>query len=161
MAADRVDLRVSDVAATPVPPAMWLHLRPRPGIRVVPRGDNLRFVLLVAVSIAALAIAPAVAGLFGITSKLGVDLGLNIVGSLWVNSPIPVETSEADITRNTYSLNGWQNTVRRAEPVPFVPGRMRYVPPLSATSCSMIVGDEQEIVTMVSGDVWSSTGPPI
>lgn len=155
-ALDRAQLRVTLVTgqgASPLHPHLWGQIRPKPGVRLVIRpvpgnSGGLRSVLLAVVSIAALALAPQVAGLIGVTGKFGtslIALGLNLVGAALVNAMVPLTVPDQDKARNRYTLSGWTNTQRRDEPVPYPLGRHRYAPPFAAMSYSEIVGDQQYI----------------
>ncbi|TMV09813.1 phage tail protein [Ruegeria sediminis] len=157
--ADRHLLRVvlvTEKGAAAVSLEYWNQVRPRAGvqvvIRLVPGKNALRTVLLAVVSVAALALAPAVAGVLGIAGKVGIALvgaGLTIVGSLLVNALVPLPQPEARNNagerRNTYSIAGWSNTARPNEPVPMIFGRHRYAPPFAAASYTEIVGDTQYV----------------
>ena len=155
---DRAQLRVtlvSEAGAALIDPRYWGQVRPRPGVRVVirlvPGSDGFRSVMLAVVTIAAIALAPYIAPMIGVTSQLGVSLvamGLNMVGAALVNSLIPPETPKDETTRNRYTLSGWQNSIRRDEPVPYALGHHRYAPPFAATSYSQIAGDEQDVVAL-------------
>lgn len=143
---------VTDQGTCHVPQDHWHRLRPMPGVQVVvrtiPGKDALRSVLLAVVSVAALYLAPAVAGLFGITSSFGTALvtaGLTIVGTLLVNALIPMQSIDTEKKRNVYAITGWQNELRPGAPVPYPMGKHRYAPPFAATSWTEIVGDQQYI----------------
>ncbi|NCM96158.1 MAG: phage tail protein [Rhodobacterales bacterium] len=143
---------VSDHGAVPVASHLWARVRPRPGVRVViravPGGDDLRSVLLAVVSVAALALAPAVAGLIGVTGSFGVALvsaGLTVVGSFLVNALVPAQVPPSTDRRNTFSITGWRNEIRPGAPVPFALGRHRYSPPFAATSYTEVLGDIQYV----------------
>lgn len=154
-ATDRAQLRVmlvSEAGSVLIEARYWRQVRPRPGVRVVirlvPGGDGMRSVLLAVVTIAAIALAPHLAPLIGVTSDLGVSLvamGLNLVGAALVNSLIPVETPDQENGKNRYTLSGWSNTLRPDKPVPYPLGQHRYAPPFAAMSYSEIAGDEQYI----------------
>ncbi|WP_457647360.1 TipJ family phage tail tip protein [Profundibacter sp.] len=131
----------------------FLHCtRPRAGVQVIirpiPGKSALRQILTVVISVVALAFAPAVAGFFGITSKLGISLvaaGLNVVGMMLLNALIPVPTPDEISKKNTYSISGFQNQLRRDEPIPLCFGRHRFAPPFAALSYTEIVGDQQYV----------------
>lgn len=151
--AERGQLRVALVtadAATVVYPALWHAIRPKPGvqvvIRVIPAGDALRSVLSIVVSIAAVAFAGPLAGVLGITSKLGVSLltlGLNVLGTLAINALIPPPKPEEK--RPSYSISGWQNRYEPDGAVPVVLGTHRYAAPFAVMSYTEIVGDWQYV----------------
>ncbi|EPX82107.1 TipJ family phage tail tip protein [Salipiger mucosus] len=153
---DRAQLRVTLVTregAAVIEARYWAQVRPREGVRVVIRlvpgnEGGLRSVLLAVVSIAALALAQPVAGLlFGsaaTSTQISLTaLGLNLIGSALVNALVPVEVPEQEKRRNRYTLQGWSNTLRPDDPVPWVAGRHRYAPPYAARPYTEIVGDEQ------------------
>ncbi|MGB1035263.1 MAG: TipJ family phage tail tip protein, partial [Primorskyibacter sp.] len=159
---DHANLRVllvSDSDSRVVPSQWWSRIRPRAGVRVVirlvPRGDDLRTVLLAVVSVAAIYAAPTLAtSLFAGTSLAGtalatqlVAVGLTIAGTALVNALVPVKLPSVGGNRAQarYDLSGWSNTERRGEPVPLVLGRHRMAPPLAAPSYSEIVGDDHYI----------------
>lgn len=150
---------VSDTKQSVVGPHLWAHVFPKPGIAVVirtmPGGENTRSVLLAVVSIAALALTPAVAGLLGVSGTFALGLvtaGLTIVGTLLVNALIPAPGIEdPEKARNIFAINGWQNEVRPGAPVPCVFGKHRYAPPFAATSWTEVVGDDQYVRALFTG----------
>ncbi len=132
----------------------WHHVRPRPGVRVIVRvipGKNaLRSILLIAVTIAAVAIGgllgPGLANALGISTELGIaltTLGVNVLGNLLVNALIP--PPKPDEAENRYQLAGWKNRYDPNGAVPVVLGDLRYSPPFAALSWTEIVGDDQYI----------------
>ena len=144
---------VSDAGAAAIEMKYWRMTRPRAGVRVVirlvPGKDAVRAVLLAVVTVAALALAPYLAPLLGATGQFGLALvqsGLTIVGSLLVNALVPIEQPENPARdKDSFSISGWNNTVRPNEPVPAVFGRHCMGPPFAATSYSEIVGDQQYV----------------
>ncbi len=145
----RVSL-VTPKGVTVINARYWHCTRPRDGvqviIRVVPGKDALRAVLTIVISVAALYFAPAIAGFFGITGALGISLvaaGLNIIGMMLLNALIPLPTPDDQSSKNTYSISGLQNQLRRDEPLPLVLGRHRFSPPYGAMSYTEVVGDQQ------------------
>ncbi|WP_457650929.1 host specificity protein J [Profundibacter sp.] len=135
-----------------IEPKFWYCTRPRTGVqvivRLIPGNSVLRQVLTVVISVVALAFAPQLAGFLGITSKLGISLiaaGLNVVGMMLLNALIPVPTPDEISQKNTYSITGLQNALRRDEPVPLLLGKHRFAPPYAAMSYTEIVGDQQYI----------------
>lgn len=153
--ADPASLRVTlckDGAVAGIAPVHWHSIFPSPGtqvvIRSIPGQDQLRSVLLAVVSVAALALAPAIAGTFGIVSAFGINLvtaGLTIVGGLLVNALIPVQVADNGSQAQVYNIGGWRNDLRPGAPVPMILGRHRYAPPFAATSWTEIVGDDQYV----------------
>jgi len=141
-----------------VAPKLWPHVFPKPGINlrvvVVPGKDELRQVLTIVVSVAAIALAGPLASSLGFASTgLAASLitsGLTIAGTLLVNALIPIQPagaggSSAEARRNVYSIQGWRNDARPGESLPSIHGAMRYAPPFAATSYSEIVDDQQYI----------------
>ena len=155
----RVSL-VNEQGMMPVSRDYWSVTRPKVGtrvvIRIVPAKDALRSVLMVVVTIAALVVAPYLAGALGFTtgtfgftvaSSL-IGAGLTAVGALLVNSLIPpISPTSPDQERGkSYQLSGWRNRVPSAQDVlPWIGGKHRYAPPFAATSYTEIVGDQQYI----------------
>lgn len=134
---------------------LWPCVRPRAGttlvIRTVPGRDELRQVLTIVVSVAAITFAPAV---FGVAAgSLGASLGaaaLTIAGTLLVNALIPVQQpsgrgSASEARRNVFAIQGWRNDARPNEHLPSVYGQIRYAPPFAATSYTEIVDDQQYV----------------
>lgn len=138
----------------------WSVTRPKVGarvvIRIVPAKNALRSILMVVVTIAALVVAPYLAGALGFTAgSFGftvasslIGAGLTAVGALLVNSLIPpISPTSPDRARGkSYQLSGWRNRVPGAQDVvPWIAGKHRYAPPFAATSYTEIVGDQQYI----------------
>lgn len=143
-------LLVTASGSAAVPSRLWHAVRPKPGvhvvIRLIPRGDALRSILSIVVSIAAIALGGPLAGMLGVTSTLGVSLvtaGLTVVGNLLINALIPPPKQED--AKNSYTINGWRNALTPDGAVPVVLGTMRYAPPFAAMSWSEIVGDVQYV----------------
>ena len=143
---------VSDQGAAVVRRGLWHCVRPNPGVQVILRGipgdDALRTVLLIAVSAAALAFAPAVAAGIGLSGQFATSLvaaGLTVVGTLLVNALIPLPVPDSGTQRDVYQISGWRNEIRPGQPVPLILGRHRYAPPFAATSWTEIVGDDQYV----------------
>ncbi|WP_456297915.1 TipJ family phage tail tip protein, partial [Acidimangrovimonas sediminis] len=158
-ASDHDQLRVylvTPLAKSTVDPQYWHCTRPRPGvrllIRMVPGKNAIRTVLLVAVTVAAVAVGQFYAGSFlGVAglSATGAALltaGLTVVGTLLVNALIPVKPSSqggsSTKAQDVYTISGFRNSSRPGDPVPLVLGRHRYAPPFAAGSYSEIVGDK-------------------
>ncbi|TKD17964.1 phage tail protein, partial [Rhodobacter capsulatus] len=132
-----------------VPRELWALARPRQGVRVViritPGKGALRSILSIIVSVAAVVLAPYVAGFLGVTSQIGlgfITAGLTIVGQLLINALIPPIKPDSD-AKDTYSITGWRNRLEPGAAVPVVLGTMRYAPPFAATPYTEIVGDQQ------------------
>ena len=155
--ADRLQARVTlvtPVAASAVEPLFWHSLRPKPGvrvvIRVVPGKSALRSVLMIAVSVAAVALGGPLGGM--LASTLGgsaalwtaaVTLGINVLGSLLVNALVPPPEPREE--KPSYAISGWRNRFEPDGAVPVVLGAMRYAPPFAASSWTEIVGDWQYV----------------
>lgn len=143
-------------------PEHWSRLKPRAGvkvlIRVIPSGDTLKSVLLIAVSIAAVALgqlwAPALLGL-GIPTAIGsalIGLGVTLLGTLLINALIPSRTagggSARETERPTYAISGWRNQANPDGPIPAPLGRHRMAPMFAAPSYTVISGDDQYVVAL-------------
>lgn len=129
---------------------LWHCVRPKPGVQVtvrtIPGQDQLRSVLTVVVSAAAVAFAPGLVGaLPGTFTASLATAAFTVVGTLLVNALIPAQVADRsdEAARNTYTINGWRNEARPNGTVPMVLGRMRYAPPFAASTYSEIVGDQQ------------------
>nr|WP_321459593.1 host specificity factor TipJ family phage tail protein [uncultured Cohaesibacter sp.] len=140
----------------------WSVTKPRAGVRVVirivPAKDTLRTVLMVVVSVAAMAVgqywvAPLLVGAGMSATAAGLlgglaAAGLTALGALLVNALIPPAkpTFSNQDQKNSYQLSGWRNRVPTAlDVVPWIAGKHRYAPPFAATSYTEIVGDYQYI----------------
>ncbi|PKR90863.1 phage tail protein [Pleomorphomonas diazotrophica] len=136
----------------------WSVVRPKPGvrvvIRVVPGKQILKSILMVVVSIAAIALgqlwAPALAGTWGLGASAWAGIigaGITVVGSLLVNALIPpAKPRTRDTNRaETFTISGWQNAFNPDGVIPDPAGKLRYAPPFAARSYSEIVGDVQYI----------------
>ena len=153
----RVSL-VNDQGVMPITHQYWSVTKPKVGtrvvIRIVPAKNTLRSVLMVVVTIAAIAIAPYIAGALGFTAgTFGfsvatglISAGLTALGALLVNALIPPTKTKDQDQKNSYQLSGWNNRVPGAQDVvPWIAGKHRYAPPFAATSYTEIVGDYQYI----------------
>lgn len=145
--------------AMPVAPTLWHRIRPRPGIRVViralPGDDALGSILMIVVSVAALALGQYWAGMIIPQAGFGQQIlggviagGLTIVGSMLVSALIPVPKVSEETRRNRYTIGGWRNDERPDQPLPEVMGRIRYAPPYAAASYTEIVGNDQYVRAM-------------
>lgn len=148
------------------------RVRPKPGvtviIRVLPRGDRdvLRSVLLIAVTIAAVAVGqlwlgPALAGSIfgtGVAGATAAQIGfvssvtssvLAIGGTMLVNALIPPRPGLSDDAPSpTYSVQGWKNVANPNGVIPSVLGTHRMAPPFAALPYTEIVGDDQYITAL-------------
>ncbi|MGH1355376.1 MAG: TipJ family phage tail tip protein [Thalassovita sp.] len=146
---DRARVALSTSRGTAiVPRQLWHQVRPRPGvqvvIRLIPAEDALRSVLQVVISVAALALAPAVGSALGVSSAVGtalVTLGASVVGQLLLNALIP--PPQPDEVKQSYSISGWKNKLDPDGAVPVVLGTVRFAPPFAARPYTEIVGDDQ------------------
>lgn len=164
VAADRAQLRVtvaSPSGAYLVPHGIWAFTRPKTGmqviLRLIPAGDSGRAVLGAVVAIGAIALGQFWAGQMIATAGLGQSLlatglaaGLSVVGNMLVNALVPAQQVAAAgqssySEKSRYSINGWSNTARPGEVIPFVLGRTRMAPPFAATSYTEIYGDDQYV----------------
>lgn len=156
---ERARLRVALVTpggAQIIPRELWKRVRPRPGvqivIRVTPGKGAMRSVLMIAVTVAAIAMGgiwgPALAGSLGVSTQVGVALvtaGANIVGSLLANALVPPPQPDDEKRRDRFTISGWRNRYDPDGAVPVVLGTHRYAPPFAATSYTEIVGDWQYV----------------
>ncbi|SDJ65674.1 hypothetical protein SAMN04487993_11101, partial [Salipiger marinus] len=160
LAEDRSQLRVmlvSPTGAAVIDPRFWHVTRPKAGvqvvIRLVPGKGGARQILLAVVSVAALMIAPHLAPMIGVTSKLGVamvGMGLNLLGAALVNAIVPpVTPDQRDSRRNRYLVSGWSNELRPGEALPLVLGRLRVAPVHLATPYMSIVGEDQFVTALL------------
>lgn len=147
---------VNPVGSEILLPQVWSRVRPRPGvqvvIRVAPGKGAIRSVLMIAVSVASIALGQPwglhLAGTIGVSNAVGIALvtaGINIVGSLLVNALVPPVAPSQDKPRERYTINGWRNRYEPDGAVPVVLGTHRYAPPFAAMSWSEIVGDWQYV----------------
>lgn len=157
--ADRGRLRVALVTPAGsqiILPNVWHRVRPRPGvqvvIRVIPGKNAMRSILMIAVTVASIAMGqmwgPMLAGSLGVSSQVGIALvtaGVNIVGSLLANALVPPPQPEAEKRHDRFTISGWRNRYEPGGAVPVVLGTHRYAPPFAATSWTEIVGDWQYI----------------
>ncbi len=136
----------------------WSVVRPREGtsvvIRIVPAKDQLRSILMVVVSVAAMAVgqlwlAPYLGTLGWSTTAANIAgglaaAGLSVVGALLVNALIP-PASARDV-KSSYQISGWKNRMPTdKDVVPWIAGVHRYAPPFAAKSYTEIVGDVQYV----------------
>ncbi|KMK68589.1 hypothetical protein [Puniceibacterium sp. IMCC21224] len=135
----------------------WPIVRPNAGVhvvlRVIPADDGGRSILGILVSVAAIALGgvygAALGSALGISAELAgglITLGVNVVGSLLINSLVP--PSEPEQAENRYAISGWRNRLNPDGAVPVVLGTMRYDPPYAATNYTDIVGDLQHVVSL-------------
>ena len=138
---------------------LWRRIRPRPGVRVVirlaPAGDELRSVLLIAVSIAATAIGqmwvgPAIATATGsaMLGQIGAAVavaGLTIAGGALVNALIPPQQAggSQQSEKPLFSISGWQNTAAPDGVLASLLGKLRVAPVFAAPSYTEVIGDDQ------------------
>jgi len=136
----------------------WSKVRPRMGstvvVRVIPSGDQLRSILSIVVSIAALAVttflAPPLAqalALTGTAAKLftgALSIGTLLVGTLVVNALVP-PPEEPGPPKSNFMLTGWRNSLNPGGVVPCVLGKIRYAPPFAVKPYTEIVAGKQYI----------------
>jgi hypothetical protein len=147
-------------------PDQWRRIYPAASvrliIRLVPGEDQLRNVLSIAVSIAALAIGqvwvgPAIFGLTGsaLLGQIGAGVaaaGLAVAGTFVINKLIPPSqqtignaANQQQSEKPLFQISGWHNQVTPDGVVPSILGRVRVAPVFAAPSYTEIVGDEQYI----------------
>lgn len=154
---ERFVATVNDVR---VPRDYWQRVRPKPGTVVVFRpvaaGDNtLRTVLFLAVAVAALFIAPfiagpAVLGLTGAAFTAGVTLiggAITLAGAFLLNALIPIRPPQQDTgqPKTLPMISGASNEVRPWGPIPVVLGTHRISPMFAAMPFSSFQGKDQYI----------------
>lgn len=142
-----------------IPIDRWHQVKPRAGIhvlvRLVPGNDQLKSILLAAVSIAAVALgqfwAPSIVGALGLGTQFtglvaaGLTAGLTVLGGLLVNALVPTRASGRDAEKPTYAISGWRNSANPGGLVPAVLGRHRIAPTFAAANYTEIVGDDQYV----------------
>jgi hypothetical protein len=138
------------VGTEAVPRAMWAHVRPAPGTRVVLRprlGNNLRTILGIIVSIAALTLATVFGGPLGTALGLSaftasglITAGVTIIGMLLINAFVPLKGP--DKRKDVYTIAGWSNQALPDAPVPAVLGYTRFSPPYAALPFTEVIGDD-------------------
>lgn len=148
---------VTPTGAEAIDPALWHRVRPRAGVQVVIRllpGKNaLRSILMIVVSVAAIALggmlAPALAGATGMglgVAKGLITAGLTMVGQMLVGALVPLPQPPSPQERqNRYTIGAPRNESRPDRPVPMPMGRLRYAPPYAAASYTEIVGNDQYV----------------
>ncbi|WP_019905718.1 host specificity factor TipJ family phage tail protein [Methylobacterium sp. 77] len=151
----------------PIAEALWHAVKPKPGmqvlIRVVPQGDILRNVLLIALTVAAVAAGqfygPMLAGelLFGGlggvgTGSLGTILSGTITtttllaGTLLINALIPVRSDKKDAA--TYGIQGLRNQAQPDGVVPAILGFHKSMPPYGMLPYTETVGDDRFVTAL-------------
>ena len=158
----RVLLKYRDDVAV-MHPDYWHRTKPKPGVQVILRltaegDDTLRAVLTVVVSVAAMALgqfwAAAIVPTAGIaqTAVAGlITAGLTVAGTMLLNALIPIQTpKERKAPGDTYAINGWQNTARPGEPIPYLSGRMRVAPDFVGTPYTTVFGSDQYVTALLS-----------
>jgi hypothetical protein len=145
-------LLVTGSGAWAVPRDRWHLVRPRDGVhvvlRVAPEGAAIGALISALVSSIAQALAPVIAGTLGGGAFIKglVSIGLSLLGSALINALIPAEEPpKPGEKRDTFSISGWGNEIRRGAPVPYPFGTHRYAPPFAALPYTEIVGDDQYI----------------
>jgi hypothetical protein len=167
------------IAGEEVPPAMWRHVRLRPDndnavvIRVLASGPDLKTILSIAVTVAAVAIGqfylgPLLAetaigsifanGITGLgaaaiptTQAVGVISGLTtggllLAGSVALNAFIPGRTPNNDTGKPLQSISGLRNAFNPNGAVPQNLGFNRAAPPYAAMPYTETIGDDQYII---------------
>lgn len=163
LAPDRIRATIGDQV---ILPGNRARVRPKPGavviLRVLPAGDRdmLRSVLLIAVTIAAVAVGqlwlgPLIASSIGATGVAAnfvtsvSTTALMIGGTMLVNALIPPRQALSDETPSpTYSIQGWKNVANPNGIIPSVLGSHRMAPPFGAYPYTEVVGDDQFITAL-------------
>jgi hypothetical protein len=155
LARTRVAL-VTVAGAVIVPQSKWGIVRPKAGvhvvIRVVPGKAVLKSVLMIVVSIAAVALGQfwglALANATGLSLGAAqglIGLGVTVAGNLLINAILPPPKMESNEKRDTYTISGWKNPLTPNGAVPDTFGRIRRAPPFAVMPYTEIVGDWQYI----------------
>jgi hypothetical protein len=136
--------------------AVWHRVRPQPGwtvvVRIVPHGGNLRSILSVVISVAAIAIGQFYVGpLLGAAAGAFATAAIGFAGNLLLNALIPVKAPGGDERSQTYDVQGWENVVNRNGPVVDLMGRHRWAPPSLASSFTETIGDERWVTGLFGG----------
>jgi hypothetical protein len=163
-----------------VEPRHFNRIRPKVGtcviIRMALHGDNLRSVLSLAVTVAAIAVGQlylgpllansAIGGLFGsgitgygaasaTAGTIGLfsaasTLAVSIGGSLLLNALIPpAQSGQIGGDKNLQSIQGLQNNLSPNGAVPLVLGFFRYAPPYACQPRTEIVDNDQYVSAAV------------
>lgn len=142
----------------------WHRVRPKKGqiinVRPVPRGGNLRSVLSIAVTIAAIAVGqfyvgPALAGTGAFAGFSATSLGsiataaLGFAGNLLLNALIPIKPEDGNKSSPTYDVSGWKNVVNKGGVIPSVLGIHRVAPPQLAASVTETISGQRWVRTIV------------
>lgn len=138
-------IRGGDMAIVPLD--MWRKVRPKTGTRVdvgflVPEGGA---VISLLASIALPQAATAIAGSLYAAGTLGYALtvaAVTIVGTLAVQALIPPAKVDGVSGAENYAITGTSNAANRHGVFPYVLGRHRMFPPLTATGYSEISGQD-------------------
>lgn len=149
---------VASVGDVRIPREHWHHARPKPGTVVVFRpvpgnfgDDSLRSLLIVGLAIAALFVAPMIAGALGLAGVAGATAliggAITLGGALLVNALIPVRTPQIDKTGGVGAslpmIAGAQNEARQWDAVPVVLGRHRLSPMYASNPYTFFSGQKQ------------------
>jgi len=152
---DRFVATVNDVR---VPREWWHRVRPKPGTMVVFRpvasgDDSLRTILFLGIAVAALFIAPfiagpAVLGLTGAALQAGTALiggAITLGGARLLNTLMPLRPPQQDTgqPKTLPMIQGASNEVRPWGSVPVILGRHRISPPYAAMPYSHFTGQKQ------------------
>lgn len=161
--AERARLRVT-VNGHVILPGLWHVVKPKAGaqvvIRVVPGGDILKNVLMVALTVAAIAAGqfygPLLAGqlVFGAGAGIGagalgtvltaaISATVLVAGTLLINALIPPRTDKKDAP--SYTINSLKNQATPDGVLPLVLGRMRYAPVFAGLPYTETVGNDRYI----------------
>lgn len=150
----------AQVDGDPWPLERWDEPLPEGLINVylTPQDDAIRVVTLIAVSLAAPMLAPALSAGLGLgTSALAVGAvgaGLTLAGSLAVNALIPPKMPSMggnNVSNGTIanSITGTRNQANPYGVIPRVYGNPRWYPPLAGNPYTEIAGNDQYLRMMV------------
>ncbi len=143
----------------------WEVTRPKSGslvnIKVIPRGDILKVIFTIVIVIAAVVLAPVIAGaifpgagagFLGVATTL-IQVGLTIGGFLLINALIPPQLPklrETDTFERLAAITGVRNQIAAFRPIPRLLGTVKYFPPIPMTAPphTELVGDDQYLRAM-------------
>jgi hypothetical protein len=149
-----------EISGHAIPADRWERIRVKPGFSVtiiaVPGKSAFRSILSIVVSVAALFLAPYLAGpIIGALAATGaaasaitglIGAGLTIAGTLALSALFPVSaaaSAKSDNTHTLYSIGGSQNATQQYGAVPLISGRHRVSPPYASGQYTEISGDDQ------------------
>jgi hypothetical protein len=136
------------------PPEEWHH-KPRKHTKIViramtPKGDNLKGILSILVSVAAAALGqfylgPMLAGTLGLGQGFwtaATTLALNFTGGLLLNAIFPAKTAGNDNEKPTFAISSLKNAANPDGPLPRLHGKLRVAPVWGVRPYTEVVGGD-------------------